>query len=162
MTTEIHSMRLALAVGLIAISTSTHAGFRDEREVPKADQPAASAEPAARPNDGKAQADVAPAAPAVSVAAEPPKAPEIKEPAPPKMHALDIGKTISMQMIAMAESNGWRLIWEAPDFSLEHPVSVSADFAEALKSIISSANESGARLRADFFRGNQVVRVKEF
>mgnify|MGYP001627112172 CR=1 FL=1 len=142
----------ACVVGLALIATTATAGFRDERSQElksDAPAPAVASEKASAPQpaakDSKASAPAKPA-----------------EPAAPKMVSLDIGKTIYSQLVGMAEAEGWRLIWDAPDFSLDHPVSVSAKFVEAIQAVIDSANLAGARLRADFYRGNNVVRVTEF
>jgi hypothetical protein len=124
---------------VLAFSGSAIAGFVDARTEPAA--------PAAKPAEAEKAAPVAEAKPAA--------------PAPKPMAALDVKKTISAQMFTLAEAAGWRLIWDAPDFKLDVPVNVSSDFMEAIMAVIDSANTAGARLRADFYRGNKIVRVTE-
>lgn len=70
-------------------------------------------------------------------------------------------KTISDQLQKMAADAGWQLIWEAPDFSIEQKVTVSSDFVKAVTTVIESANLKGTRLKATFYRGNNLVRVTE-
>lgn len=72
------------------------------------------------------------------------------------------GKTVAAQLTSMAKAAGWQLIWEAADFTIEHRVTVSSDFIKAVTTVIESANVVGTRLKADFYKGNNIVRVTEF
>ncbi|MFC6281226.1 TcpQ domain-containing protein [Polaromonas aquatica] len=76
--------------------------------------------------------------------------------------SLMAGKQISVQLQIMANESGWQLIWEAADFNVEQKVAVSSDFVKALTTVIESANLSGSRLKATFYKGNKTVRVMEF
>ena len=76
--------------------------------------------------------------------------------------SLTAGKAISTQLQQLAKESGWQLIWEATDFNVEQKVTVSSDFVKAITSVIESANLSGARLKATFYKGNRTVRVMEF
>lgn len=130
---------------MLTFSGGAIAGFVDARTEPAAPAPkAADAEKKDSAEKPTATAEAKPAAPA-----------------PKPMAALDVKKTISAQMFTLAEAAGWRLIWDAPDFKLDVPVSISGDFMEAIMAVIDSANTAGARLRADFYRGNKIVRVTE-
>lgn len=76
--------------------------------------------------------------------------------------SLTAGKAISSQLQQLAKENGWQLIWEATDFNVEQKVTVSSDFVKAITTVIESANLSGSRLKATFYKGNKTVRVMEF
>ena len=76
--------------------------------------------------------------------------------------SLTAGKAISSQLQQLAKENGWQLIWEATDFNVEQKVTVSSDFVKAITTVIESANLSGSRLKATFYKGNKTVRVTEF
>lgn len=76
--------------------------------------------------------------------------------------ALAAGKAISIQLQELANSSGWQLIWEAADFNVEQKVTVSSDFVKAVTTVIESANLSGTRLKATFYKGNNIVRITEF
>ena len=76
--------------------------------------------------------------------------------------SLTAGKAISSQLQQLARENGWQLIWEATDFNVEQKVTVSSDFVKAITTVIESANLSGSRLKATFYKGNKTVRVMEF
>ena len=75
---------------------------------------------------------------------------------------LKAGRSMSTQLNDMATAAGWMLIWEAPDFSIEHPVNVSSDFFKAIDTVIESAIQAGTRLKATFYRGNNTLRITEF
>lgn len=75
---------------------------------------------------------------------------------------LKSGKAVSAQLQEMATSSGWQLIWDAADFSIEQPVTVSSDFVKAVSTVLESANQAGSRLKATFYRGNNIVRITEF
>lgn len=76
--------------------------------------------------------------------------------------SLTAGKAISTQLQQLAKEDGWQLIWEATDFNVEQKVTVSSDFVKAITTVIESANLSGSRLKATFYKGNKTVRVMEF
>jgi hypothetical protein len=76
--------------------------------------------------------------------------------------SLSAGKAISSQLQQLAKESGWQLIWEAADFNVEQKVTVSSDFVKAIATVIESANLSGSRLQATFYKGNRTVRVMEF
>lgn len=76
--------------------------------------------------------------------------------------SLAAGKAISTQLQQLASASGWQLIWEAADFNVEQKVTVSSDFVKAITTIIESANLSGTRLKATFYKGNNIVRITEF
>ena len=75
---------------------------------------------------------------------------------------LKAGKSMSTQLGDMATAAGWMLIWDAPDFSIEQPVNVSSDFFKAIDTVIESAVQTGTRLKATFYRGNNTLRITEF
>lgn len=75
--------------------------------------------------------------------------------------SLVTGKAVSTQLQQMATASGWQLIWEAADFNVEQKVSVSSDFVKAVTTVIESANLSGTRLKATFYKGNHIVRISE-
>jgi hypothetical protein len=58
--------------------------------------------------------------------------------------------------------SGWTLIWDAPEYMLDHSAILPIDFETALTAFLKSANTSGIRLRATFYRGNKTVRVEQF
>lgn len=72
------------------------------------------------------------------------------------------GKTVSVQLMAMAKASGWDLVWDAADFSVDQKVALSSDFTKAVGIVIESANSEGTHLKAMFYRGNNVVRITEF
>lgn len=72
------------------------------------------------------------------------------------------GKTVAEQLRQMGATSGWQLLWEAADFSIEQKVQVSSDFVSAVTTIVNSANQTGTKLKATFYRGNNIVRVTEF
>lgn len=76
--------------------------------------------------------------------------------------SLAAGKAISTQLQQLGSASGWQLIWEAADFNVEQKVAVSSDFVKAITTIIESANLSGTRLKATFYKGNNIVRITEF
>ena len=76
--------------------------------------------------------------------------------------SLTAGKTVSAQLQQLAIASGWQLIWEATDFNVEQKVTVSSDFVRAVTTVIESANLSGTRLKATFYKGNKLVRITEF
>jgi hypothetical protein len=75
---------------------------------------------------------------------------------------LAAGKAVSAQLQQLATASGWQLIWEATDFNVEQKVTVSSDFVRAVTTVIESANLSGIRLKATFYKGNNMVRITEF
>jgi hypothetical protein len=75
--------------------------------------------------------------------------------------SLVAGKAISTQLQQLATASGWQLIWEAADFNVEQKVTVSSDFVKAVTTVIESANLSGTRLKATFYKGNHIVRITE-
>lgn len=93
-----------------------------------------------------------------------PVAPVSLAPAPPPVATLTLlkGKALATQFSAYAEQTGWTLIWKASDYVLDHDTTIQGDFEAALTSFLTSANASGSRLRAAFYRGNKTVRVEEF
>ena len=69
---------------------------------------------------------------------------------------------VDEQFRQFATRSGWNLMWQAPEYVLDHKTTIAGDFESALATFLKSANESGVRLRAMFFRGNKTVRVEEF
>jgi hypothetical protein len=78
-----------------------------------------------------------------------------------EVYAISTAETVGKQMTALAAKSGWKLIWDAPDFSVEHPVEVSSDLFRAMETLIESANQQGTRLKVVFYRGNKIARVTE-
>ena len=75
---------------------------------------------------------------------------------------LFVGRPIAQQFSDYGKQTGWTLIWQAPEFELEQTTAIVGDFETAIASFLKSANESGSRLRAAFYRGNKTVRIEEF
>lgn len=72
------------------------------------------------------------------------------------------GRSIAMQLAVIAKKSGWTLIWDTSDFQLEQEVSVSTDIVKTVQIIVESANGLDTRLKAAFYRGNNVIRVTEY
>lgn len=93
-----------------------------------------------------------------------PVAPVAVAPAPTPVATLTLlkSKPLDAQFKAYAEKTGWTLIWTASSYVLDNDTTIQGDFEAALTSFLTSANASGSRLRAAFYRGNKTVRVEEF
>jgi hypothetical protein len=74
-------------------------------------------------------------------------------------NVLTPGSGVAGQLQTMAAAAGWHLVWEAPDFSVDQPIPVGANFPKAVTALIESGNASGTHLRAKFYIGNNTVRV---
>lgn len=72
------------------------------------------------------------------------------------------GRSIATQLGALAKKSGWTLIWDTSDFQLDEEVSVSTDIVKTVQTIVESANGLDTRLKASFYRGNNVIRVTEY
>lgn len=72
------------------------------------------------------------------------------------------GRSVSTQLAAIAKKSGWTLIWDTTDFQLDEEVSVSTDIVKTVQTIVESANGLDTRLKAAFYRGNNVIRVTEY
>lgn len=72
------------------------------------------------------------------------------------------GRSIATQLAVIAKKSGWTLIWDTSDFQLEQEVSVSTDIVKTVQTIVESANGLDTRLKAAFYRGNNVIRVTEY
>lgn len=72
------------------------------------------------------------------------------------------GRSIATQLSAIAKKSGWTLIWDTSDFQLDEEVSVSTDIVKTVQTIVESANGLDTRLKAAFYRGNNVIRVTEY
>lgn len=96
-----------------------------------------------------------------AIGEEKPAVPVVVAPPAPALTLLK-GKSLEAQFKAYAEKTGWTLIWNASNFVLDNDTTIQGDFETALTSFLTSANASGSRLRAAFYRGNNTVRVEEF
>lgn len=72
------------------------------------------------------------------------------------------GRSIATQLGVIAKKSGWTLIWDTSDFQLDEEVSVSTDIVKTVQTIVESANGLDTRLKASFYRGNNVIRVTEY
>lgn len=72
------------------------------------------------------------------------------------------GKPVDEQLRAIGKKNGWELIWQGPEYVLDHSITLPADFEKSIDYFLKGANEAGSRLRAVFYRGNKTVRISEF
>lgn len=72
------------------------------------------------------------------------------------------GRSIATQLAVIAKKSGWTLIWDTSDFQLDEEVSVSTDIVKTVQTIVESANGLDTRLKAAFYRGNNVIRVTEY
>jgi Toxin co-regulated pilus biosynthesis protein Q len=72
------------------------------------------------------------------------------------------GKAVDRQFSEFAKLSGWTLIWDAPEFILDHNAVIKGEFVEAMSTFLKNTNESGSRLRPVFYHGNKTVRVQEF
>lgn len=125
--------------------------------------------PAPAPVAAPEPAPVAAAEPAKSSAEKAAKgaasaAPEVVStaPAPPPVvqtMLLVKGKRIDEQLIELARKDGWTMYWNASEFILDQNAFMTGGFEEALTNFLRGANEAGAQLRADFYRGNKTVRI---
>jgi hypothetical protein len=75
---------------------------------------------------------------------------------------LQTNRSVASQLESLAIKSGWLLIWDAPDFQLDYVVAVNTDIVKAVQEIVDAANGVEARLRASFYRGNNVIRVTEY
>lgn len=75
---------------------------------------------------------------------------------------IEKGKRVDEQLRSYGKRSGWDLVWQAPDFVLDQNMTIPGDFESSVLFFLRGANESGARLRAVFYRGNKTVRVTEF
>lgn len=82
--------------------------------------------------------------------------------APLRTFQLEKGKRVDEQLTAYGRRDGWTLVWQAPDYVLDQPMTLQGDFEASVVSFLRGANEAGIRLRATFYRGNKTVRVTEF
>lgn len=72
------------------------------------------------------------------------------------------GRSIATQLAAIAKKSGWTLIWDTSDFQIDDEISVSTDIVKTVQTIVESANGLDTRLKAAFYRGNNVIRVTEY
>lgn len=77
------------------------------------------------------------------------------------MTTLVADKSVAAQLRKIATDAGWELSWEVNDFQLDSNVAISTDIVKAVEAIIQSANMGSLKLRADFYRGNNFIRVTE-
>lgn len=137
---------MALSVG------AAHAGI-----VLKMPAPAPAPAAATAPEPAKAEAAKTAPAAAPEVVAAPPAPP----PPPPVVETMRLvkGKRIDEQLIELARKDGWTMYWNASEFILDQDAVMTGGFEMALTNFLRGANEAGAQLRADFYRGNKTVRI---
>lgn len=150
---------------LLAVSAGAHAGLAIHvtQSPPARVAPAPALAPALAP---AALAAEAPSAQKASAAALPvaTQAPAVvvvvaaPEPAQASI-TLKKGKQIEAQLREYARQYGWTLYWQAPEFVLDNDTVITGDFESALSSLLGGANEAGAQLQANFYRGNKAVRI---
>lgn len=154
-----------LAAGIGALfAAPAHAGIEIQRSPPAAAAPAPSGQKSATATTTATAPTVQ--APGSAIKGSPAAAPS----APLAVTTVTIepsfeikkGKRIDHQLAEYGKSQGWELIWEAPEFVFDKSKVLPGDFEAALVFFLNGANETGEQLRATFYRGNKTVRVTEF
>ncbi len=64
-------------------------------------------------------------------------------------------------MSSWGKMSGWSLAWDAPEIVSMMDVAVDGQFEEVIGRIVDALNQGGAKIHAQFYDGNRVLRITE-